>query len=121
MKGIEDERKANLERVADIDLLQFKDLSLNRYNREVYRGQRSIELTVKEYDLLEYLMSYPRQILTRDRILDNVWGCDFLRESNIIEVHVRYLRMKLEQEGERRLIQTARGIGYTIAEYGTCG
>lgn len=110
--------RAHLRRTqeTDGDLLQFEDLSLNRRTREVHRGQRSIELTAKEFDLLQYLMSHPRQVFTRDQILENIWGYDFLGDSNIIEVYVRYLRLKLEQESEKRLIHTARGVGYSLRE-----
>ncbi len=100
----------------DPDLLEFMDLSLNRRSREVYRGDRLIELTAKEYDLLEYLLSHPRQVLTRDQILERVWGYDFMGDSNIIEVYVRYLRLKLEANQEKRLIQTVRGVGYVLKE-----
>jgi DNA-binding response OmpR family regulator len=100
----------------DPDLLVFSDLSLNRRTREVFRGERAIELTAKEYDLLEYLISHPRQVLTRDRILEQVWGYDFMGDSNIIEVYVRYLRLKLEAEQEKRLIQTVRSVGYVLRE-----
>ncbi|NER04681.1 MAG: response regulator transcription factor [Okeania sp. SIO3C4] len=98
------------------DLLMFEDLSLNRGTREVYRGNRAIELTAKEFDLLEYLMAHPRQVLTRDRILETVWGYDFMGDSNIIEVYIRYLRLKLESNDEKRLIQTVRGVGYVLRE-----
>ena len=98
--------------------LQFEDLSLNRITREVYRAKRQIELTVKEFDLLEYLLSHPRQVLTRDQILERVWGYDFMGDSNIIEVYVRYLRLKLETEDETRLIQTVRGVGYVMNSKG---
>ena len=98
------------------DLLMFEDLSLNRSTREVYRGNRAIELTAKEFDLLEYLMAHPRQVLTRDRILETVWGYDFMGDSNIIEVYIRYLRLKLEANDEKRLIQTVRGVGYVLRE-----
>ncbi len=100
----------------DPDLLQFSDLTLNRSTREVFRGKRSIELTAKEFDLLEYLISHPRQVLTRDQILERVWGYDFMGDSNIIEVYVRYLRLKLEEQKEIRLIQTVRGVGYALRE-----
>ncbi|MBF2036840.1 MAG: response regulator transcription factor [Leptolyngbyaceae cyanobacterium T60_A2020_046] len=100
----------------EVDGLQFQDLTLNRKTREVMRGDRSIELTAKEFDLLDYLMSHPRQVLTRDRILEEVWGYDFMGDSNIIEVYVRYLRLKLEAEGETRLIQTVRGVGYVLKD-----
>ena len=110
--------RANLRRTQeeDTDLLQFSDLRLNRSTREVYRGDRSIELTAKEFDLLEYLISHPRQVLTREQILERVWGYDFMGDSNIIEVYIRYLRLKLEAEREQRLIQTVRGVGYVLRE-----
>ncbi|MBW4520748.1 MAG: response regulator transcription factor [Scytolyngbya sp. HA4215-MV1] len=98
----------------DADTLQFEDLSLNRRTREVFRGSRAIELTAKEFDLLEYLLTNPRQVITRDRILEQVWGYDFMGDSNIIEVYIRYLRLKLEEKNEKRLIQTVRGVGYTL-------
>ena len=100
----------------DEDLLQFEDLSLNQRTREVFRGQRSIDLTAKEFELLQYLMSHPRQVFTRDQIIENVWGYDFLGDSNIIEVYVRYLRLKLEEKSEKRLLHTARGVGYSLRE-----
>jgi DNA-binding response OmpR family regulator len=96
------------------DLIQFEDLSLDRSTREVFRDKRSIELTAKEFDLLEYLLNHPRQVLTRDQILEKVWGYDFMGDSNIIEVYIRYLRLKLEENGEKRLIHTIRGVGYTL-------
>ncbi len=100
----------------NLDLLQFLDLSLNRSTREVFRGDRLIELTAKEFDLLEYLMSHPRQVLSREQILERVWGYDFMGDSNIIEVYVRYLRLKLEAEQEKRLIQTVRSVGYVLRD-----
>lgn len=104
------------DREEDTDLLQFTDLSLNKATREVYRGKRAIELTAKEFDLLEYLIAHPRQVLTRDQILERVWGYDFMGDSNIIEVYIRYLRLKLEAENEQRLIQTVRGVGYVLKD-----
>ncbi|NJL78818.1 MAG: response regulator transcription factor [Richelia sp. RM2_1_2] len=98
------------------NVLQFEDLKLNRSTREVYRNSRLIDLTAKEFDLLEYLLSHPRQVITRDRILEEVWGYDFMGDSNIIEVYVRYLRLKLEANQEKRLIQTVRGVGYVLRE-----
>jgi DNA-binding response OmpR family regulator len=100
----------------DLDLMQFEDLSLNRRTREVLRAQRAIELTVKEFDLLEYLLSHPRQVFTRDQILEKVWGYDFVGDSNVIEVYIRYLRLKLEENNEKRLIHTVRGVGYVLRE-----
>ena len=100
----------------DKDELEFSDLSLNVITREVKRGDRPIELTAKEFDLLRYLITHSRQVLTRDQILEQVWSFDFMGDSNIIEVYVRYLRTKLEMGGEKRLIQTVRGVGYVLRE-----
>ncbi|WP_375340955.1 response regulator transcription factor [Lyngbya confervoides] len=110
--------RAHLRRTHEEDphLLSFADLTLNKSTREVFRRGRAIELTAKEFDLLQYLMSHPRQVLTRNRILEEVWGYDFMGDSNIIEVYIRYLRLKLEQEQEKRLIQTVRGVGYVLRE-----
>ena len=98
------------------NLLEFHDLKLNRLTRQVFRGMRSIDLTVKEFDLLEYLLSHPGQVFTRDQILEQVWGYDFMGDSNIIEVYVRYLRLKLEEQKEQRLVHTIRGVGYVVRE-----
>jgi DNA-binding response OmpR family regulator len=100
----------------DSEAMQFSDLTLNQKTREILRGGRPIELTAKEFDLLVYLMRHPRQVLTRDRILEEVWGYDFMGDSNIIEVYIRYLRLKLEENQEKRLIQTVRGVGYVLRE-----
>ncbi|NJM48627.1 MAG: response regulator transcription factor [Alkalinema sp. RU_4_3] len=96
------------------DTLAFLDLSLNRRTREVRRNGQSIDLTAKEFDLLEYLLTHPKQVFTREQILEQVWGYDFLGDSNIIEVYVRYLRLKLEKDGQERLIHTVRSVGYTL-------
>ena len=80
------------------------------------RAGRNIELTAKEYDLLELFMRHPNQVLTRDQIYDRIWGYDFGGESNIIEVYIRYLRSKLEAENESRLLHTVRGVGYALRE-----
>ncbi len=100
----------------DPDRLSFVDLVLNQRTREVFRGNRLVELTAKEFDLLEYLISHPREVLTRQQILENVWGYDFMGDSNIIEVYIRYLRLKLEAKNEKRLIQTVRGVGYVLRD-----
>lgn len=100
----------------DAEVLRFSDLSLNTVTRQAQRGERVVDLTAKEYDLLEYFLRHPRQVLTREQIYDRVWGYDFGGESNIIEVYVRYLRGKLEASGESRLIQTIRGVGYALRE-----
>ncbi|NJR65804.1 MAG: response regulator transcription factor [Leptolyngbyaceae cyanobacterium CRU_2_3] len=107
-------RRANLE---DPDALEFEDLTLNCITREVYRDRQLIELTAKEFGLLEFLMRHPRQVLTRDQILEKVWDYDFMGESNVIEVYVRALRIKLEVNNAKRLIHTVRGVGYVLRGY----
>lgn len=97
---------------------RFGDLSLNTATREVMRGARKVELTTKEFDLLHFFLLHPRQVLSRDLIYDRVWGYDYVGESNILEVYIRYLRAKLEAEGETRLLQTVRGAGYALREEG---
>ncbi|MDZ7958369.1 MAG: response regulator transcription factor [Aulosira sp. DedQUE10] len=96
------------------DLLKFEDISLNRQTREVYRGQRLLDLTAQEFNLLEYLLIHPRQIITRDRIIEEVWGNYFTGDANIIELYIRYLRLKLEANNEKRVLQTVHGIGYVL-------
>jgi two-component system response regulator MprA len=98
------------------DLLAFVDLRLDTGTHQAYRGDRPIELTAKEYELLDLFLRHPRQVLTREVIFDRVWGYDFGGESNIIEVYVRYLRQKTEAGGEARLLHTVRGVGYVLRE-----
>ena len=111
--------KARLRRThpEDPDMFEFEDLTLNRLTREVYRNTQLIELTAKEFDLLEYLLRHPHQVMTRDQILEKVWGYDFMGESNIIEVYIRALRIKLEINNPKRLLHTVRGVGYVLREY----
>ena len=98
----------------DAAVLRFEDLSLNLQTREVMRATRSVELTKIEFDLLELFLRHPRQVLTRDQILDLVWGYNFDSGTNSLAVYIGYLRRKLEESGEIRLIQTIRGVGYTL-------
>ena len=98
------------------EVLRFGDLSLNTASREVKRGNDVIELTAQEFNLLEFLMRHPRQVLKRDAIYEKVWGYDFEGFSNVIEVYIRYLRSKLEVGGRPRLIHTVRGVGYVLKE-----
>jgi DNA-binding response OmpR family regulator len=100
------------------EILRFQNLTLDTAARELRVGERRVELTTKEYELLELFMRHPNQVLTREVIFDRVWDYDFGGESNIIEVYVRYLRQKLEANGEPRLIQTVRGAGYILREDG---
>jgi two-component system response regulator MprA len=97
-------------------VLRFADVSMDLGTREVRRGERSLSLTPREFDLLQHFLRNPRQVLTRDRILDVVWGYDFGATSNSVDVYVGYLRTKLEQNGAGRLIQTVRGVGYAMRE-----
>lgn len=97
--------------------LRFGDLVLDLTTRRLLRKDRAIDLTMKEFELLKYLMSHPQEVLTREQILENVWGYDFRGESNVIEVYIRYLRLKIEGEGQKRLIQTVRGVGYVLREF----
>ncbi|KZM70589.1 response regulator transcription factor [Nocardia terpenica] len=100
----------------DSETMNFADLSLDPVTREVSRGDRSISLTRTEFSLLEMLMANPRRVLTRSRILEEVWGYDFPTSGNALEVYIGYLRRKTEAEGEARLIHTVRGVGYVLRE-----
>lgn len=94
--------------------LRYEDIVIDLKTYQVWRGDHLIELTAKEFRLLEYLMRHPHQVLTRHQILDNVWGYDFMGTSNIVEVYIRCLRIKLEESHRRRLIQTIRNVGYSL-------
>jgi two-component system response regulator MprA len=96
--------------------LHLADLSLDPATRDVYRGDRRVRLTRTEFNLLELLLRHPRQVLPRERILEDVWGYDFPTTANSLEVYVGYLRRKTEAEGEPRLIHTVRGVGYVARE-----
>ncbi|WP_040782726.1 response regulator transcription factor [Nocardia pneumoniae] len=98
------------------EAMKFADLSLDPVTREVSRGARPISLTRTEFSLLEMLMANPRRVLTRSRILEEVWGYDFPTSGNALEVYIGYLRRKTEAEGEPRLIHTVRGVGYVLRE-----
>jgi OmpR family response regulator NblR len=103
----------------DIDTaeqLRFGDLILDIGTRRAFYKSKAIDLTMKEFELLKFLMEHPREVLTREQILENVWGYDFTGESNVIEVYIRYLRLKIEEEGQKRLIQTIRGVGYVLRD-----
>jgi two-component system, OmpR family, response regulator MprA len=96
--------------------LKFADLELDPGTREVRRGDRSMSLTRTEFSLLELLLTHPKQVLTRGRILEEVWGYDFPTSGNALEVYIGYLRRKTEAAGEPRLIHTVRGVGYVLRE-----
>ncbi|HEY9813918.1 MAG TPA: response regulator transcription factor [Candidatus Sericytochromatia bacterium] len=102
--------------VGSTEQLRFGELILDLSTRRAMRNNRMIDLTMKEYELLKFLMSHPREVLTREQLLENVCGYDFMGESNVIEVYIRYLRQKIGKESEKRLIQTVRGVGYVLRE-----
>jgi two-component system response regulator MprA len=97
-------------------VLRFTDLALDTASRQAQRGGRAIDLTTKEFELLSLFLRHPRRVLTRDAIMEQIWGYDFDGESNVIEVYVGHLRQKLEAEGEPRLIHTVRHAGYVLRE-----
>ena len=97
-------------------VLNFADVALDPSTREAYRGERRLHLTRTEFNLLELFLRNPRQVLTRSQIYERVWGYDFGATSNALWVYIGYLRRKLEEEGEPRLVQTVRGVGYALRE-----
>jgi two-component system response regulator MprA len=99
-----------------VRVLEFEDLKLDSSTHKAIRGDRVIDLTKKEYDLLDLFLRHPRQVLSREVIFDRVWDYDFGGESNVLDVYIRYLRQKLEDEGGSRLIHTVRGVGYVMRE-----
>jgi two-component system response regulator MprA len=109
-------RRTGPDEASENVLMTFGDLSLDPATREVHRGSRPISLTRTEFALLEMLIANPRRVLTRSRILEEVWGFDFPTSGNALEVYVGYLRRKTEAEGESRLIHTVRGVGYVLRE-----
>lgn len=97
-------------------VLEFADLTTDSITYQASRNGRKIELTSREFELLSYFMRHPRQVLSREKIMDAVWGFDYEGESNVLEVYIGYLRSKLEEAGEKRLIHTMRGVGYVLKE-----
>lgn len=97
-------------------VLRFADLALDTETRRARRGEREIELTKTEYDLLHQFLAHPRRVLSRDFLMDRVWGYEFVGGTNVLETYVKQLRQKLEEAGESRLIHTLRGTGYVLRE-----
>jgi two-component system, OmpR family, response regulator MprA len=97
-----------------VEVLRFQDIELVPSAREARRGDEPLELTAREYELLELFLRNPRQVLSREQILQQVWGFDYLGDSNLVDVRIKYLRDKLEQGGRPRLIQPVRGAGYAL-------
>lgn len=98
------------------ETLSFADLNLDLVSREVWRGSRRFSLTPTEFELLRFLISHTGQVLTRSQIVNQVWGLDFAGDDNVLEVYIGYLRKKTQADGESRLIQTVRGVGYVLRE-----
>ncbi len=96
------------------NVLEAADLLMDRDRHEVTRAGKSIQLTAKEYALLEYLLLHRNKVHTRDELFNGVWGSDFLGDSNLIDVYIRYLRGKIDEDYEPKLIQTVRGVGYAL-------
>ena len=102
--------------VTDVGMLELADLRVDTRSHEVWRGEREVSLTRTEWVLLEYLMSHPRQVLSRSQLWQHVWGYEFDPGSNTLEVFIGYLRRKTEAGGEPRIIHTVRGMGYVVKE-----
>jgi DNA-binding response OmpR family regulator len=101
-------------RVINLDTtLRAGDVALDRQTRKVQRGERQVDLTPRAFDLLEMLLSHPRQVFSREAIVNRVWGYDYFGDTNVVDVYIRYLREKLGDE-ERTLIRSVRGVGYTL-------
>ncbi|HET9095990.1 MAG TPA: response regulator transcription factor, partial [Candidatus Baltobacteraceae bacterium] len=98
------------------NVVVYRDLIMDRDRHEVRRGDKEISLTAKEYALLEYLLLHRNKVHTRDELFNGVWGSDFLGDSNLIDVYIRYLRGKIDDGFDEKLITTVRGVGYTIKD-----
>lgn len=107
---------AGEEQKKDKYLYEFGGLSLHEQTRDVNRDGHQIELTPREFDLLLHFLKHPNQVLTRDQLLDAVWGFDYYGDTNVVDVYIRYVRQKIELPGACTLIQTVRGVGYVLKE-----
>ncbi|MBC5815864.1 MAG: response regulator transcription factor [Candidatus Eremiobacteraeota bacterium] len=99
-----------------VNTIEYRDLVMDRDRHEVKRGGQAVSLTAKEYALLEYLLLHRNKVHSRDELFNGVWGSDFLGDSNLIDVYIRYLRGKIDDGFENKLITTVRGVGYTIKD-----
>jgi DNA-binding response OmpR family regulator len=109
-------RGIQTEEIPDLFKHHFKDLSLHEQTREVNRKERKIDLTPREFDLLLHLMKHPNQVLSREQLLDSVWGYNYYGETNVVDVYIRYLRKKIDFDETYKYIQTVRGVGYVLKE-----
>ncbi len=106
--------RALLRRAEGDEILRVADLEINTSTREVRREEREIELTTREYELLEFMAQNPRRVLSRDLLLSRVWDEEFDLTTNVVDVYVGYLRRKVDAPGEEKLIRTVRGAGYAL-------
>ncbi|MER2089728.1 MAG: response regulator transcription factor [Sporosarcina sp.] len=100
----------------DEHLHEYAGLSFHEQTREVKRDGRSIDLTPREYDLTLHLLKHPNQVLSREQLLDAVWGFDYYGDTNVVDVYIRYIRKKIDKGEKNSLIQTVRGVGYVLKE-----
>ena len=107
-------RRARMGSASEAPLLEVGDLVLDLRSREARRGTRRIELTAREFALLETLMRHPAQVMTRSQLLDSVWSYDAVTESNIVDIYIHYLRNKVDKGFDKKLLRTVRGMGYAI-------
>lgn len=107
-------RKSSEKQEQPANKLQYQDVFMDLDTREVFRGGQLIELTTKEFDLLHLFLQNPKRVLSRDVIMEKIWGYDYSGESNVLEVYIALLRQKTEEHGHKRIIQTVRGAGYVL-------
>ncbi|MFP3916423.1 response regulator transcription factor [Lysinibacillus telephonicus] len=105
---------AKINQQKDEYLISYGNLSIHEHTREVLYFEKPVELTPREYDLLLFLLKHPKQVLTRDQILEAVWGFDYYGDTNVVDVYIRYVRQKLEASNTTPIIQTVRGVGYVL-------
>jgi DNA-binding response OmpR family regulator len=108
--------RALLRRAGEDEVIRVADLEIDTATREVRRGAREIDLTAREYELLEFMARNPRRVLSRDLLLSRVWGWEFDSGTNVVDVYIGYLRKKVDAPGGPRLIKTVRGAGYALKE-----
>lgn len=109
--------KVTIEEVlVDDHLIKYGELSIHEQTREVFYFKVLVHLTPREYDLLLYLLKHPKQVLSREQILEAVWGFDYYGDTNVVDVYIRYVRQKLEAANSTSIIQTVRGVGYVLKE-----
>ncbi|AYA76306.1 DNA-binding response regulator [Bacillus sp. Y1] len=105
-----------LDKESESNWLIFSDLKLSETTHEVMRGEDRIELTPREFTLLSHLIKHPRQVLSREQLLNGVWGYDYYGDTNVVDVYIRYLRNKIDKPYSTNLIHTIRGVGYVLRE-----